>query len=208
MSAARGAGIVDAATLVVVDQRSAVPRVLMGRRSLTARFLPGHDVFPGGAVDPEDHDAVVATEPNALVLAHLGRAARPGLARALAIAAARELSEETGLSLGEPPHLGGLRYLCRAVTPPVSPIRFDARFLVVDREMLQAASPDEPLLVGGELHDLAWRNLDDLASLRLAPPTRAALTLLVDRLSGDAAWPDHADAPLPVLVGGRGWGSE
>lgn len=208
MSGARGSGIADAATLIVMDRRAVVPRVLMGRRRPTARFLPGHHVFPGGAVDAEDHGAAAASEPSALLLAHLGRAAAPELARALAIAAARELNEETGLSLGEPPRLAGLRYLCRAVTPPVSPIRFDARFLVVEREMLQGAGLEEALLVDGELHDLAWYGLDDLGSLRLAPPTHAALALLVDRLAGATHWPDREDAPLPVLVAGQGWGSE
>ena len=54
------------------------------------------------------------------------------LAHGLGIAAARELQEETGLSLGTPPHLDVLHLLARAVTPPPSPIRFNARFFVVD----------------------------------------------------------------------------
>ena len=49
---------------------------------------------------------------------------------------ARELLEETGFSLGSPPALDGLDYLCRAVTPPPGPVRFNARFLVVDAARL------------------------------------------------------------------------
>ena len=62
----------------------------------------------------------------------LAKGAKPRLAQALAVAAARELEEETGLSLGSPPDLSGLDYLCRAITPPESPIRFNARFFIVD----------------------------------------------------------------------------
>ena len=124
------------------------------------------------------------------------------------MAAARELAEETGLSLGEPPRLDGLRYLCRAVTPPVSPIRFDARFFLVDRDRLEAEDAGVPLLEGGELAGLAWRRVDELEALRLALPTRMALSLLADRLSGQSPWPEHEDAALPLLINGRDWSAE
>ena len=55
--------------------------------------------------------------------------AKPSLARALGVAAARELFEETGLLLGERrgerflADLAPLDYLCRAVTPPTRAMR-------------------------------------------------------------------------------------
>ena len=197
-----------AATLIVLDEREPVPRVLMGRRSATARFMPSHDVFPGGAVDPEDHHAATASPISALTLAHLSRGAEAGLAAALAVAAARELHEETGLSLGQPPRLAGLRYLCRAITPPDRPIRFDARFLVIDHSELEADSLGIPLLEGGELAGLAWHRLDTMHALTLARPTRYALTLLAARLSGSQPWPTDPAAPLPILLDAGGGGEE
>ena len=100
------------------------------------------------------------------------------LARGLAIAAARELEEETGLSLGTPPALDGLDYLCRAVTPAASPVRFNARFLVV------AASRVYGTLGGsGELEGLRWYGLEAALSMRLAYVTRHVILLLRDWLA-------------------------
>ena len=41
----------DSATLILVDNTAAVPKVLLGRRHQRHRFLPGKFVFPGGGVD-------------------------------------------------------------------------------------------------------------------------------------------------------------
>lgn len=188
----------DAVTLIVLDNRPPAPRVLMGRRSVTARFMPLCHVFPGGAVDAADFNAPVATALAPLTQAQIRRAADPALAAALAIAAARELREETGLSLGCPPALDGLRYLCRAITPPDWPIRFNARFLVVERDRL-AGGADAPLAGDGELDELGWYRLDQVRRLTLSSPTAAALALLRRRLLDPATWPDHPDAALPVL---------
>jgi 8-oxo-dGTP pyrophosphatase MutT (NUDIX family) len=102
----------------------------MGVRGAGHRFMPNRLVFPGGAADSADRHAKAATEPNPVTLNLLCRKAHPRLARALVVAAARELREETGLSFGDPPRLHAIDYLCRAVTPPTAPIRFNARFLV------------------------------------------------------------------------------
>lgn len=114
----------------------------MGLRGAGHRFMPRRLVFPGGAVDPADRTAPAATEPDPATLAILARRAKPPLARALVFAAARELQEETGLSLGTPPRLHQIDYLCRAVTPPPSPIRFNARFLVAPAERAEGVPHD------------------------------------------------------------------
>ena len=44
----------DAATLIIVDDTSGEPRVLLGRRRLDMVFMPGRYVFPGGRVDRAD----------------------------------------------------------------------------------------------------------------------------------------------------------
>ena len=146
-----------AAILVLVRQSKAGPEVLMGVRSRGHRFMPNRLVFPGGAVDPADAAAPAATEPAPHLLAMLERSAPPRLARAIAHAAARELQEETGVSLGAPPRLHALEYLCRAVTPPGSPIRFNARFLIAPAEAMEGTPEDTR-----ELQDVAWRRIEDV----------------------------------------------
>jgi 8-oxo-dGTP pyrophosphatase MutT (NUDIX family) len=97
----------------------------------------------------------------------LEKNANPSLAHGLGIAAARELAEETGLTLGDPAALDGLDYLCRAVTPPPGPVRFNARFLVVEADRV-----DGTLAGSGELEDLRFVDMEVALALDLATPTR------------------------------------
>ncbi|MFC7610155.1 NUDIX hydrolase [Teichococcus aestuarii] len=53
------------------------------------------------------------------------------------------------------PTLDRLHYLCRAVTPARSPIRFNARFLVAPAEAAEGT-----LSGSGELEQLAWLPLE------------------------------------------------
>ncbi|MCX7381478.1 MAG: NUDIX hydrolase [Alphaproteobacteria bacterium] len=161
-----------AASLLVLQ--GSEPLVLMGMRGAKHKFMPNRLVFPGGAVDPADHSAEVATPMPGHALRRLERAADPVLARALGVAAARELEEETGLSLGNPPMLHGFDYLCRAVTPEPSPVRFDARFLVVD-----ASHVSGELAGSGELEDLRWWGVDEALAMDLAGPQRRVLQRLM-----------------------------
>jgi 8-oxo-dGTP pyrophosphatase MutT (NUDIX family) len=162
-----------AASLIVLQAGPLGTEVLMGLRGAGHRFMPNRLVFPGGAVDPADAARPAATEPRVEVLAMLGRAARPRLARALVAAAARELEEETGLSLGRPPRLDVIDYLCRAVTPPSSPIRFNARFLVTEAAAVQGA-----LGGSGELEGVRFYPLSEALALDLALVTREVLVRL------------------------------
>lgn len=164
-----------AASLLVLRGagRTEGPEVLMGLRGAGHRFMPNRLVFPGGKVDPADRATPAADRLREDVLARLMRGADQALAQAIAIAAARELEEETGLSLGRPPHLAGFDYLCRAITPDTSPIRFDARFLVVDAERVSGR-----LAGSGELEGLRWYGLNEALALDLAFPTRGVLERL------------------------------
>lgn len=166
----------DAASLIVLRRSEAGWTALMGLRGARHRFMPNRLVFPGGAVDPDDSAAPVAAELRPATLAMLQRAARPALARALAVAAARELEEETGLTLGAPPDLSELRYLCRAVTPAGNPVRFNARFLIIDSARVHGT-----LAGSGELEGLRWYGLDEALALDLALVTREVMLQL-------AAW--------------------
>ena len=44
----------DAATLIILDRTHGEPKILMGRRHMRHRFMPGMFVFPGGRLDSED----------------------------------------------------------------------------------------------------------------------------------------------------------
>ncbi len=149
-------------------------RVLMGLRGAGHRFMPNRLVFPGGSVDRADALAPTATDLHPATRTMLERTASPALARALAIAAARELEEETGLALGQPPALDAMRYLCRAVTPPGRPIRFNARFLVVP-----AGHATGSLAGSGELEGLRWYDVEEALALPLALPTQGVLRHLL-----------------------------
>ncbi len=142
----------DAATLILIDRSAPEPLVLMGRRKASLKFMPGLYVFPGGRVDAADADMSHVGNIDAARL----RKATPKLtdrrAAALALAAIRETYEETGVLMGRrapparipnahwapfaahgvTPDLDALTYVCRAVTPPRRPRRFDTRFFVAD----------------------------------------------------------------------------
>jgi 8-oxo-dGTP pyrophosphatase MutT (NUDIX family) len=147
--------------------------MLMGMRGAKHRFMPNRLVFPGGAVDRADGTAPVARPLRPHVQALLEKAAKPRLAQALGVAAARELTEETGLTLGAPPDLSGLDYLCRLITPPDMPVRFNARFLVVD-----AGAVSGELAGSGELEGLRWYGIEEALSLDLAHPTMSVIGVL------------------------------
>jgi 8-oxo-dGTP pyrophosphatase MutT (NUDIX family) len=159
-----------AASLLVIRSTPNATQVLMARRGAGHRFMPNVLVFPGGRVDPEDYDAKVASSLKPEVRERLLRHATPGLARALAVAAARELTEEVGMSLGDPPELAPLSYLCRAITPADRPVRFDARFFIVD----VAHVTGEPA-GSQELEDPGWYTIEQALAGNLALATKAVL---------------------------------
>ncbi len=112
----------------------------MGVRHAKHRFMPHALVFPGGRVDPTDHRHPSLSDLPHDTLGYLQRHTTPGRARAIGIAAVRELHEETNLVLGElrggqvVAALHHLHYICRAITPPPRNIRFHARFLAAPAE--------------------------------------------------------------------------
>lgn len=167
----------DAASLILWRQSRQGVEVLMGLRSRAHRFMPGVLVFPGGRLDPADRRTPALTPLAAPTRRALERRAMPRTAHGLAIAAARELREETGLLLGETapdgtlrPDLAPLGYLCRAVTPPTMPIRFNARFLLAPAEAVHGS-----LAGSGELEELGWYPVEGSPGPALAPITACVL---------------------------------
>jgi 8-oxo-dGTP pyrophosphatase MutT (NUDIX family) len=171
-----------AASLLVLRNGADGPEVLMGLRGAGHRFMPNRLVFPGGAVDPEDRGAAAATEPSPHVLRLLRAEAEPELGRALLVAAARELDEETGLTLGTPPALARLDYLCRAITPSASPVRFDAHFFVVSADEVSGE-----IAGSGELEGVRYYPFAEALALELAVVTRMVIERLLVWLTLDPA---------------------
>jgi 8-oxo-dGTP pyrophosphatase MutT (NUDIX family) len=165
-----------AASLIVWRQGRGEPEILMGMRHAKHKFMPSILVFPGGRVDRADHRVKVATELRPETEALLRHRAPPSLARALGVAAVRELHEETGLTLGEQKgarllgDLAALDYLCRAVTPATRAMRFNARFLLAPAEAVRGE-----LGGSGELEGLGWYPLSRALDAQLADITRQIL---------------------------------
>jgi 8-oxo-dGTP pyrophosphatase MutT (NUDIX family) len=98
-----GVKIRDAATMLVIDRSGNTPKVLLGRRHHGHKFMPGKYVFPGGRVERSDRKVKAATALDSRVEARLMQEVRRPSAdksRGFALAAIREVFEETGLVLG------------------------------------------------------------------------------------------------------------
>jgi len=206
----------DAATLIVLRRDGPKPRVLMGRRHGGHDFMPDKWVFPGGRIDPSDFRAPVAAELRPEVAERLSTTAPPKRARALALAAIRETFEETGLLLGRPaeprpvagpwrtfleqqalPDLSALDFIARAVTPPMVPKRFDARFFMADAERLISLDRQADC---GELAEIAWVDLEEALALDLPTVTSFVLREIPLRLAD----PQRAFPYLRMRRGHRG----
>ena len=188
-----------AASLLVLRYTKGDPEVLMGMRGHKHRFMPNRLVFPGGAVDRADLTAPCATRLSAHTERLLRKNANAHLAHGIGAAAARELLEEAGLTLGTPPSLGGLEFLARAVTPPSNPIRFNARFLVVNADHVSGTLGGD-----GELDNLRFYGLHEAMALDLALPTRRVMERLRMWLALSEA-ERLAQTHTAVLKRDRGW---
>lgn len=190
-----------AASLIVWRDGLRGPEVLMGHRHASHKFMPNVMVFAGGRVDREDHRAAATSELAPETRAMLERKAPPSLARALGIAAARELFEETGLVLGErrgdgiAADLAPLHYICRAITPPRQTRRFNARFLAVP-----AAHVHGDIAGSGELEDLQFYPVQVLGDYPVAGITRLVLAEFVAWL---AMTPEARASRRLVLFSGK-----
>jgi hypothetical protein len=87
------------------------------------------------------------------------------------------------LATGHLPHLAPLSFVGRAITPPVRPRRFDARFFAVDAEHLVSLDPTAGC---GELDEIAWFDWDAAAQLDLPSITRTILADVAARLDDPA----------------------
>ena len=197
----------DAATLILLDQNGPEAKVLMGKRHMGHKFMPGKFVFPGGRTERVDYAMNVAgILPTHVENRLMAAVARPSAAkaRALALAAVRETFEETGLMLGTRefgapdaapegvwsqfmsagvfPNLENFHLIARAVTPPKRPRRFDARFFCCDASEI-AHQIDGKVGLDAELTELVWMPLTQVRGLDLPSITRTVLDELDSRLA-------------------------
>ncbi len=172
--------ISPASTVLLVDDRPDL-QVLMVKRTGRVAFAPDAWVFPGGRVDPEDHDPrLFAACQHLDDTSASDRLELPSGGLAWWVAVVRETLEEAGLLLGETdgidvPALAArvrrdarsfpsivtehdLRFDCsliqevaQFVTPLGPPRRFDARFFVARMPQGQ-----QPVHDGGEVVDNDW----------------------------------------------------
>lgn len=200
----------EAATLVIYRRAERSAEVLMGERHRRHRFMPRLHAFPGGRVDPLDSRVRLGSALRGDVARQLERKLTPTRARAAAVAAVRETFEETGLVVGAPdpqpkrqvpagwrrffdtgmaPALGHLDYIARAVTPPMRPVRFNARFFMIESRHVTGN-----LTGNGELLDLRWFPIREARGLDLPGITRVVLTH-IEELFDD---PPRRSAERPI----------
>lgn len=198
----------DAATVIVVRDKSSAPKILMGQRGAKAAFMPSKFVFPGGAVDAGDSAIPLASPLPHPCNERLAEETGADTARALPIAAIRELWEETGQILGTAgdwsgdvpedwqgfaargflPAADAMEFVFRAITPPGRPRRFDARFFLIDADAL-VTDPDDFSAASDELSHLQWIPLPEVRQFDLPFITEVVLAEIAARLR-DGTKPD------------------
>ncbi len=193
-----------AATVLVLRAADSTPgadiEVLLVRRSHRASFMANAYVFPGGRVDAVD--AVDAAGGTAELLVAARRAA------------ARELSEEVGLQVGD---IEQLVYFAHWITPSAEPKRFDTEFFLwplFPPRRDPNAPPDAPLapppqvqIDGREVFDPLWLSpaaaLEKYhaGTLNLPPPTASTLEDLAAEITAARQHPDAAESLLHAVIG-------
>lgn len=207
----------NSATLILIDRAGTIPKVLLGRRHLRHRFMPGKFVFPGGRIEDTDRRMPVAAPLHGRDSARLmRRVRRPSAAKAaaMALAAVRETYEETGLMLGARtnapietppgpweafakagilPDLSKIHFVARAITPPKRPLRFDSRFFAADSS---AVAHQVEGMVGpdAEFVELVWLPINEARSLDMPGITAVVLEELSDRIAAGM----NVDHPVPL----------
>lgn len=194
----------DAATLILIDRSDKTPRVLMGKRHHSHKFMPGKYVFPGGRLDAADR-AIKPLDDLPLDCArrlgqHVAKWSE-SRGRALALASIRETAEETGLLIGKKdanvtsraeawspfvnqgirPTLSALTFVARAITPPKIPKRFDTRFFLADRQSI-GAEISGIVTADTELVSLDWLTFDEAQEVKLPNITKVVLKDIAERL--------------------------
>ncbi|WP_250955995.1 NUDIX hydrolase [Rhizobium sp. CG5] len=198
---------------MLLDRGQGRVRVLMGKRDRKHAFMPDVYVFPGGRRDRADMFRAFATDLHPDVLRRLmegnqGDAARRR-ARGLAIAAIRELQEETGLVIGgKDAHshtsiasLSCLRYVARAITPPGNIRRFDTRFFLAFTD--EAGLDPAQIRDSDELQDVRWLDIEDISGLNMPSITQTIFEHVKMQMKLDPSLPFGSSGPFYFARRGR-----
>lgn len=219
-----GVRAIPAATLILIDRTEAHPKVLMGRRNPSDRFMPNKFVFPGGRVDPADAVMNVSGALSGPAERRLQMVRGKAFARSLPLAAIRETFEETGLVIGTKefgapegspeggwrnftahgafPDLGAIHFVGRATTPPRLPRRYDTIFLAAEATNIVAreegaVGPDK------ELVELVWVPIAEAYAMELPTITAVILRELEVRMA--QGLPHDAPVPWYRVRHPKGW---
>jgi 8-oxo-dGTP pyrophosphatase MutT (NUDIX family) len=200
----------DAATLMLIDRSGPKPKVLLGRRHAGHKFMPGKFVFPGGRIEALDRVMEAASElhpDTQKKLLERVTAPAAGFARGVALAAVREMAEETGLLLGVKrdasaaspgeiwanfaktnvhPDLAQIHFIARAITPPRRPRRFDTRFFTADASAI-AHKIEGVVGPESELVELTWVPIEEATHLNMPTITGIVLEELAARVAAGMA---------------------
>jgi 8-oxo-dGTP pyrophosphatase MutT (NUDIX family) len=214
----------DAATLMLIDRSGNEPKVLLGRRHASHKFMPGKFVFPGGRIEALDAKMSAVSELHPDTQKKLNeRVATPGpaYARAFALAAVLEMAEETGLLLGVArdappqtpgeiwaefakakvhPDLGNIHFIARAITPPRRPRRFDTRFFTADASAI-AHKIEGVVGPESELVELTWVPIEQATHLDMPTITGIVLEELLARV--DAGMAHSLPVPFYFMTEGQ-----
>jgi 8-oxo-dGTP pyrophosphatase MutT (NUDIX family) len=180
-----------ASTVVVVRPTADAVEVLLVRRNDRIAFMGGAFVFPGGRVDPADHEVPVEHD----FLREPPRFADLSTRDELPYrrAAVRELSEEAAVSM----EVDALIPIAHWVTPGGEAKRFDTRFFLAVMPAGQEAQHD-----AAEMTELVWCTPSDAIarSLRgemmLPPPTWTTLRQLEPHVTLPSALQWARTAPI------------
>ncbi|TSE21039.1 NUDIX domain protein [Tepidimonas alkaliphilus] len=195
----------DAASVVLLRDGAAGLEALLLQRPSASRELGGVFVFPGGKVDAADADPAWQDWLGAaaqLLPARLGEPAlTPGQARALLVAAARELREEAGIALDSGAALVPWSRWITPCNPPVGTQRFDTRFFLARLPDGAEVRPDPRevsaalWLTPREALRRAWEG-----AMALIPPQLMGLAQLARYPSVAAALQDAAARVPPCIL--------
>lgn len=190
----------DASSLIILKKNRDETFVLMGKRPLSSRFMPGVFVFPGGVLEKEDRLAnkFFNLKSNSYKNKNNFKANSISHAQSLLLTAIRETAEETGLYLAKKknyekkqfnisnstwqkfiknlyfPSIDKLFFFGRAITPSTIKIRFHARFFIAFYENFIGEIESN-----GELEDIGWYSLKDAKKNNIADVTE----FIIDEIS-------------------------